>query len=173
MEVHDQSSSSKFTTANTMPNSIQTLMSTGCPIPTTSSISKSASNSLNNHVDSYIQLPLEKTTSYHQAQTFQMIQNPGGVNHNNLQVLTSGNSSFANYGASSSASKMVDQSLPIPSGAALSSVIDPKSQSSKIKTGYVSSRKDLNKFIQNSETFIMKHHNKYFFTSIFCHFKDL
>lgn len=131
MEVQDQSSS-KFTTANSTPNTITTIASlmTGNPIPTIMS-SKSQSTPSTSSVDQVIPFStLEKPKSYQQAQTMDYY-NPSTINHSNNIPLTGGSSS--NYGSTSSGPKCVggsgvvdQQALQLPSGIAVNSVMDPK-----------------------------------------------
>jgi hypothetical protein len=143
MEVQDQSSS-KFTTANSTPNTITTIASlmTGSPIPTIMS-SKSQSTASTSSVDQVIPFStLEKPKSYQQAQTMDYY-NPSAINHNNIIPLTGGGSS-SNYGSNSFSQKLcvgggvVDhqQALQLPSGAGVNSVMDSKPFSyPKFKTG--------------------------------------
>lgn len=128
MEVQD-SSSSKFTTANNTPNSVTTMssmMSSTSPIASNIP-SKVPSTSLTNSVDSYITFPIEKSRPYQQAQTIDTIYAPSStINPSNHIVLTGGN----NYGAGSSGgggkSTGVDQTFHLPVGMAVNSVIDSK-----------------------------------------------
>lgn len=131
MEVQDQSSS-KFTTANSTPNTITTIASlmTGNPIPTIMS-SKLQSSPSTSSVDQVIPFStLEKPKSYQQAQTMDYY-NPSTINHSNNIPLTGGSSS--NFGSTSSGPKCVSsssvvdqQALQLPSGIAVNSVMDPK-----------------------------------------------
>lgn len=140
MEVQDQSSS-KFTTANSTPNTITTIASlmTGNPIPTIMS-SKSQSTASTSSVDQVIPFStLEKPKSYQQAQTMDYY-NTSTINHSNNIPLTGGGS--LNYGSTSSERKCVgggvmdQQALQLPSGVAVNSVMDPKTFSyPKFKPG--------------------------------------
>lgn len=145
MEVQDQSSS-KFTTANSTPNTKTTIASlmTGNPIPTIMSSKLQSSASTSSSVDQVIPFStLEKPKSYQQAQTMDYY-NPSSsstsstINHSNNIPLTSS----SNYGSTSTGPLCVgggvidQQSLQLPSGIAVNSVMDPKTFSyPKYKAG--------------------------------------
>jgi len=145
MEVQDQSSS-KFTTANSTPNTKTTIASlmTGNPIPTIMSSKLQLPASTSSSVDQVIPFStLEKPKSYQQAQTMDYY-NPSSssstINHSNNIPLTGGSSS--SYGSTSTGPLCVgggvidQQSLQLPSGIAVNSVMDPKTFSyPKYKTG--------------------------------------
>lgn len=162
MEVQEQPSS-KFTTANSTPNTITTMasmMSTGSPIPSILS-SKVSSNTNTNSVDSVIQFSplMERPKSYQQAQYANTIYAPSStVVHTNNIVLTDGGSSYS--GGSSGSAKIADQALQLPSGQGISSVIDLKyggySSNSKFsKTGGGQSRDDVNAMSQPSSSSVL------------------
>jgi hypothetical protein len=147
MEVQEQSSS-KFTTANSTPNTKTTIASlmTGNPIPTIMSSKLQSTASTSSSVDQVIPFNLEKPKSYQQAQTMDYY-NPSSsssstINHSNNIALTGGGSS-SSYGSTSSSGALLvgggvvdQQSLQLPSGIAVNSVMDPKTFSyPKYKTG--------------------------------------
>lgn len=125
--LHEVGGDSKFTTANTAPNTITTMASMmSSPIPTTMNTSKSSMSTMTS-VDSSIPYTMlcEKPTSYQQAQSIDTINYPGStVNHSNNILLAGGNS--PNYGATASGgnNKSTDQVLQLPAGPGISSVLD-------------------------------------------------
>lgn len=117
--------STKFTIANTAPNTITTTASMiSSPIPTTMNTSKSSMSTMTS-VDSSINYNMyEKPKSYHQAQSIDMVNyQVSTVNHNNNILLAGGTS--PNYGATATGgNKSTDQVLQLPAGPGISSVLD-------------------------------------------------
>lgn len=132
MAIDHVGGDSKFTTANTSPNTITSMASMSSSIAST----MTCNSSMGTSVDSAIPYTLlggdrnkyEKSQSYHLAQKFETLSYPGStINHSNNILLTGGPT--PNYGATSSGGKLSDQALPLPTGAAISSVMDSKSPS--------------------------------------------
>ena len=127
--MHDVGGDSKFTIANTAPNTITTTASMiASPIPTTMNTSKLSMSTMTS-VDSSIPYTMlyEKPKSYHQAQSIDTISyHPGStINHSNNIVLAGGTSpNYGATGASSGANKSADQVLQLPAGPGVSSVLD-------------------------------------------------
>lgn len=118
--MHDVGGDSKFTIANTAPNTITTTASMiSSPIPTTMNTSKLSMSTMTS-VDSSIPYTMlyEKPKSYQQAQSIDTINyHPGStVNHSNNIVLAGGGASSGN--------KSTDQVLQLPAGPGISSVLD-------------------------------------------------
>lgn len=124
--MHEIGGDSKFTIANTAPNTITTTASMiSSPIPTTMNTSKSSMSTMTS-VDSSIPYTMlyEKPKSYQQAQSIDTINYPGStVNHSNNILLAGGTS--PNYGATATGgNKSTDQVLQLPAGSGISSVLD-------------------------------------------------
>jgi hypothetical protein len=131
MAIDHVGGDSKFTTANTSSNTITSMASMSSSIAST----MTCNSSMGTSVDSAIPYTLlgadrkhEKSQSYQFAQKFETLNYPGStINHSNNILLTGGPT--PNYGATSSGGKLSDQALPLPTGAAISSVMDSKSPS--------------------------------------------